>query len=123
MTNRMDHTNCTHPRTPKGRAACRAGRPTFNSATGVLDMGTPAVKAKKTMTAAEMGIVVPNRPTINTPAGKIRVGSVIIASVRSGGTQTYTVLEVSDDIKNGYAGWSADGRWGYDDQVVRVVKF
>ena len=25
MTNRMDHTNCTHPRTPAGRRACRAG--------------------------------------------------------------------------------------------------
>ena len=23
MTNRIDHSNCTHPRTPAGRAACR----------------------------------------------------------------------------------------------------
>lgn len=23
MTNRIDHTNCNHPRTPAGRAACR----------------------------------------------------------------------------------------------------
>ncbi|WP_433117082.1 hypothetical protein [Micromonospora sp. CA-246542] len=25
-TGRLDHSNCTHPRTPKGRAACRAER-------------------------------------------------------------------------------------------------
>ena len=24
MANKMDHTNCTHPRTPAGRRACRA---------------------------------------------------------------------------------------------------
>jgi hypothetical protein len=28
MTNRIDHTNCTHLRTPAGRAACRAGKAT-----------------------------------------------------------------------------------------------
>jgi len=40
MAKRIDHSGCTHPRTPKGRALCRAGRPTFNPETGVLDMGT-----------------------------------------------------------------------------------
>lgn len=67
-TNRIDHTNCSHPRTPKGRAACRAGKPTFNVATGVLDMGTAPATKPKMLTAAEFGLDMrkPTGCTINT---------------------------------------------------------
>jgi hypothetical protein len=102
-TNRMAHTNCTHASTPKDRAACRKAR-----ATTAPIVTTPIITVTST-----------NDFTITTPAGKIRVGSVIIAD----DAVTYTVLDADDDMKNGYAGWVADGRWGYADQVVRVVKF
>lgn len=32
MTNRMNHTGCTHPATPKGRATCRTGNELVGSA-------------------------------------------------------------------------------------------
>lgn len=31
MAAKIDHTNCSHPRTPKGRAACRASRATVSA--------------------------------------------------------------------------------------------
>lgn len=96
---RIDHTNCSHPRTPAGRRACRAGSP------------------------AKIAAPVVVRPSIDTPAGPVAVGSVILAEVRGGSPERYTVLNISDDIKNGYAGWDADGRWGYADQVLRVITF
>lgn len=101
------HTGHNHPATPAGRAACRKA----------MAAGTPVVVTPRARLI--------NEPTIVTPVGKIRAGSVIIASDRgfSGRSSQHTVLEVSDDIKNGYAGWVADGRWGYDDQVLRIVKF
>jgi hypothetical protein len=90
-----NHSSHNHPATPAARAACR-----------------------KAMTGN-----VPNSPIIRTPAGKIRAGSVILAEVRGGRPTQYTVVVVEDDIKNGYAGWEADDRWGYADQVLRVIKF
>lgn len=90
MTNRIDHTNCSHPRTPAGRRTCRNAR---------------AI------------------PTISTRVGNIRRGSIIVAEVRGGDPERYVVRNVSDDIKNGYPGWDADGRWGYSDQVLQVIKF
>lgn len=68
-TTRINHTACTHPRTPAGRRACRAGKPTFNPTTGVLDMGTAAPKAAKpTATAVDLGLDMqrPAACTINT---------------------------------------------------------
>lgn len=50
----ISHAGHTHPATPAGRRACRAGNPTFNEATGVLDMGTPKVRVKAT--AADLGL-------------------------------------------------------------------
>lgn len=43
---RIDHTNCTHPRTPAGRRACRAGNTTFTVA--------DALSVASTMTGAEL---------------------------------------------------------------------
>jgi hypothetical protein len=61
--------------------------------------------------------------TINTPAGPVRAGSVVVLSNWGGGTSTVTVLNVEDDIKNGCPGLDAVGRWAYADQVQRVVTF
>lgn len=62
--------------------------------------------------------------TINTPAGKIRVGSVVEVSSWIGGPVTLTVSHVDEDIKNGRAGMDlGPGRWAYADQTLRVVKF
>lgn len=107
MTNRMDHTNCPHDATPAGRKACR----NFHRAN-----------------AQELGhlagtIFAPNNPTIKTPVGNIRAGSIIMAEVRGGRPEQYTVLVVEANIKNEYPGWEADGRWGYADQVLQVIKF
>ena len=100
MTNRMDHTNCNHPKTTSARTACR-------KALGHL-AGT---------------VFVPNNPTIKTPVGNIRAGSIIKAEVRGGRPEQYTVLVVEGNIKNEYPGWEADGRWGYADQVLSIIKF
>lgn len=110
---RIDHTNCTHPRTPAGRRACRAG---------VAPVVAPAASSMVAR-IAELDQANQNRPTIDTPAGKIAVGSIIVADVRGGSPERYVVLEISDDIKNGYAGWEAEGRWGYADQVLRRIQF
>jgi hypothetical protein len=100
MTNRMDHTNCPHDSTPAGRRSCR------NANRVQADVAA-----------------VPNSPVIRTPAGNIRAGSIIVAEVRGGYPAEYTVIQVSDNIKNEYPGWEADARWGYADQVIRVIKF
>lgn len=122
---RIDHSNCTHPRTPAGRRACRNGSAPVITTPAPADnyiaahiratAANAAVKAR--MDARYDGLA------IETPAGDIREGSIIIASVRGGGTERYTVLSVEENIKNGYAGWNAEGRWGYADQVVRVVTY
>jgi hypothetical protein len=39
---RIDHTNCTHPRTPKGRAQCRNGQTTVTAPE--LGLDTPTAK-------------------------------------------------------------------------------
>jgi hypothetical protein len=101
---RIDHTACTHPRTPAGRRACRAG----NAAPVVVVAAAAPVFT---------GLV------IETSVGRIRTGSVIEALGYAGANEIHTVISVDEDIKNGYAGWVAAGRWGYVDQVVRVIKF
>lgn len=126
MTNRIDHTGHTHPATPAGRAACRKAN---GHLAGTIFVSPVAVTPEIKMTGAvarrmaRQAAEADNARTITTDAGRIRVGSIIIASVRGGGTETCTILEVSDNIKNDYAGWSAEGRWGYADQVVRIVRF
>lgn len=62
-------------------------------------------------------------PTIDTPAGPVRVGSVVELSNWGGGTSTVTVTHVDEYIKNGEPGLDAVGRWAYADQVRRVVTF
>jgi len=117
---RIDHTGHPHDATPAGRAACRKHFASINRVEATRrDRGwTPP--------AETLAIIRQDReelPTIDTGRGKIRVGSVIVAEVRGGSPEQYTVLEVSDDIKNEYPGWTAEGRWGYADQVIRVIKF
>lgn len=51
----ISHVGHNHPATPAGRRACRAGAPTFDITTGVLDMGAAPVKAKK-VTATDLGL-------------------------------------------------------------------
>lgn len=87
---------------------------------------TASRKARGTASrAARAAAIAAAEPTIDTPAGKIRVGSVVVAADMLGGTSRHTVTEVTEDIKHGYAGWAADAttRWGYADQIVRVVTF
>lgn len=48
MTNRMDHSNCTHPRTPAGRRTCRAG----GDVNPVRDLTVAADLVKPTKAAA-----------------------------------------------------------------------
>ena len=49
---RIDHTNCTHPRTPKGRAQCRNGQAQHRSTTTAreMDFSIPTT----TLTPAEL---------------------------------------------------------------------
>lgn len=61
--------------------------------------------------------------TIDTPAGPVRVGSVVKLSNWGGGTSTVTVTNVEENIKNGEPGLDAEGRWAYADQVLAVVAF
>jgi hypothetical protein len=71
----VSHSGHNHPATPAGRRACRAGNPTFNFETGVLDMGTPKV-TKVRVTAANLGI--------DNGAGRIKAQPVRIQPRRSG---------------------------------------
>ena len=104
MTN---HTNCSHPRTPAARRRCRQAQ------------------YRSTKTAADRGIVAhsDDEAIISTRVGRIRSGSIILAEVLGDMPERYTVRSVSDNIKNDYPGWDADGRWGYADQVLQVIKF
>lgn len=56
-----------------------------------------------------------------------RVGSTIKYRAFGGEIRTVKVDEKSADIKNGrpgFGGQTADGGcWGYDDQVISVVKY
>lgn len=59
---------------------------------------------------------------------KYRVGSVIQYVSFGGGLRTVTVDEKEDDIKGGRPGFGGindrgEGVWGYDDQIITVVKF
>lgn len=59
---------------------------------------------------------------------KYRVGSVIQYRPFGGGLRTVTVDVKEDDIKNGRPGFDGitdrgEPVWGYDDQIVAVVKF
>ncbi len=59
---------------------------------------------------------------------KYRVGSVIQYVSFGGGLRTVTVDEKEDDIKGGRPGFDGvtdrgEGVWGYDDQIIAVVKF
>jgi len=59
---------------------------------------------------------------------KYLVGSVIQYVSFGGGLRTVTVDEKVDDIKGGRSGFGGitdrgEPVWGYDDQIVAVVKF
>ena len=56
-----------------------------------------------------------------------RVGSTIKYRAFGGEVRTVVVDEKSSDIKNGRPGFdgitrSGEGCWGYDDQIIEVVK-
>lgn len=133
---RIDHTACTHPRTPAGRKACRAGLghlagtvfapPVVAGSAFNLPPVSDAVKTRSAELYARS--LRDNQPTIETPAGKIRTGSVVEVSITGeAGLIRGKLDEVSEDIKNGYAGCSSMNEarpfWVYADQVVRVVTF
>lgn len=84
---------------------------------GQLRDGIRAARAARNSTPALDPTV------IVTPAGKIRAGSVIVWDRPEGGTARQTVTEVREEMKHGYPGWLTDDRWGYADQVRRVVSF
>lgn len=109
MTNRIDHTNCSHPRTPAARRRCREGQAQYRSIKTAADLG--------------IGAHSDDEAVISTRVGRIRRGSIILAEVLGGMPERYMVRSVSDNIKNDYPGWDAEGRWGYADQVLRVIKF
>jgi hypothetical protein len=98
MTN---HANHDHPATPAARAACR-------KLTAILP-------------------VVHTVAAIDTPAGPVRVGSVVVLEILGEPDEEYTIDIVSDDIKDGRPGVSGVGvnrdAWAYDYQVVEVIKF
>jgi len=58
---------------------------------------------------------------------KYKVGSTIKYRAWGGEVRTVVVDEKEDDIKNGRPGFggttkSGDDCWGYDDQIIQVVK-
>lgn len=126
---RVDHTGHNHPATPAGRAACRKAMaatfqvPTVAAPAPIKMTGATARKLARHAAKADMVRATVSDFTVDTGRGKIRAGSVILAEVRGGFPAVYTVLEVSEDIKNGYAGWTAEDRWGYVDQVIRVITY
>lgn len=67
--------------------------------------------------------------TIQTPAGEIRVGSVIRYASRNGAELSDMVVTgVYNDVKNGYPGFdgelpNGDAFWGYEEQCVRIIHF
>jgi hypothetical protein len=108
MTNRIDHTGHTHPNTTAARTACRKALKV------TLPVPAPYVAAPENVDTSMV---------IDTPGGKVRVGSVVIAENRGGPDTEYTVTQVDEDVKNGIPGWVAEGRWGYDYQIRRVIKY
>lgn len=51
------------------------------------------------------------------------VGDTIQYRLFGGKTRTAVVESRSEDIKDGRPGFdTVDGNWGYDDQVIRVVR-
>lgn len=59
---------------------------------------------------------------------KYKVGSTIKYSQFDGGDRTVVVENKEADIKNGRPGFdgtnaAGEGCWGYDDQIIGVVKF
>lgn len=108
-TTRINHTGHDHPNTPAARAKCRKTPITMGSI------------------AREM-FTTPDPLAIDTPAGKIRVGSVVEVSIAGEARSVRgTLTDVSEDIKNGRPGcesMTADRPfWVYADQVIRVISF
>jgi hypothetical protein len=69
---------------------------------------------------------------LNPRPTEYKLGDRLTYQPFGGGTRTGTVVEKSDDIKNGRPGFVIEypdasepdgigGGWGYDDQIVRVV--
>lgn len=94
------HANCDHAKTPADRAKCRKAR--------------AAKKAPK-----------PTPDVLHTPAGDIRVGSLINTFLLGKENVNVKVSEISLNIKKGRPGWEAqdEGLWGYADDVRRVIAF
>jgi hypothetical protein len=59
---------------------------------------------------------------------EIKIGDVITYRTFSGGDRKVTVTNVSDNIKNGRAGfdgiivgWPTDYVWGYNTQIIEIL--
>jgi hypothetical protein len=65
---------------------------------------------------------------MNSQQPAVRVGSVIRYRALANEVREVTVDYVSNDIKNGYAGFdgtmaNGDGVWGYMTDVIAVVRY
>lgn len=72
---RIDHTNCTHPRTPKGRAQCRNGQ----------------AQHRSTPTAQELGLDVPTAERVTAYARKHHTDPASIAEAMIEVNQKFTM--------------------------------